>query len=123
MHTSSPASRESTIYSENPAFENEKLDLSRKKLEIEGLKSAIEKQKYFTRTKEKLLKVYHSIESNQVFGTPEVKEILNCTNTASKDIMKKLRDMGVVAEMKGRGKGKYRFVYERENANHDNLGD
>lgn len=62
-----------------------------------------------------MAKVYNPIETNQVFGAPEVKEILGCTITASKDIMKKLRAMGVVAEVKGRGKGKYRFLYESEN--------
>lgn len=102
------------IYAVNPAFQNEKAELSVKKLEIERLKSAIEKQKYFAHTKENLLKVYDSIETNQVFGAPEVKELLGCTTTASKDIMKKLRDMYVVVEVKGRGKGKYRFMYESE---------
>lgn len=28
--------------------------------------------------------------------------------------MKKMREMGVVAEVKGKGKGKYRFLYESE---------
>ena len=103
-----------TIYVENPTLQNEKPDLDIKKLEIERLKSAIAKQKYFTHTKENLLKVYDSIETNQVFGAPEVKELLGCTITASKDIMKKLRDINVVKQVKGRGKGKYRFVYESE---------
>lgn len=103
-----------TIYEKNPTLQNKKLELDVEKLEIEKLKAAIAKQKYFNRTKENLLKVYDSVETNQVFGAPEVKEILGCTITASKDIMKKLRDMGVVAEVKGRGKGKYRFVYESE---------
>lgn len=103
-----------TIYGQNSSLQNEKPELDNKKLEIEKLKATITKQKYFTRTKENLLKVYDSIETNQVFGVPEVKEILGCTITASKDIMKKLRDMGVVAEVKGRGKGKYRFLYEGE---------
>lgn len=103
-----------TIYGQNSSLQNEKPELDNKKLEIEKLKATITKQKYFTRTKENLLKVYDSIETNQVFGAPEVKEILGCTITASKDIMKKLRDMGVVAEVKGRGKGKYRFLYEGE---------
>lgn len=103
-----------TIYSENPALKSEKLDLKNEKLEIEALKSAMSKQKYFIHTKENLLMVYNSIENNQVFGAPEVKRILGCTITASKDIMKKLRDMGVVTEVKGRGKGKYRFLYKNE---------
>lgn len=104
-----------TIYGKNPTLQNKKPESDNKKLEIEKLKAAIAKQKYFTRTKENLLKVYDSIEANQVFGAPEVKEILGCTITASKDIMKKMRDMGVVTEVKGRGKGKYRFLYASEN--------
>ncbi|MCM1262022.1 MAG: putative DNA binding domain-containing protein [Butyrivibrio sp.] len=102
------------IYTKNPTIQNEKSEFGIKKLEIERLKSAIARQKYFTRTKENLLKVYNSIETNQVFGAPEVKELLGCTITASKDIMKKLRDMNVVVEVKGKGKGKYRFMYEGE---------
>lgn len=103
-----------TIYAKNPTLQDKKPELDIKKLKIENLKAAIAEQKYFTRTKENLLKVYDFVETNQVFGAPEVKEILGCTTTASKDIMKKLRDMCVVTEVKGRGKGKYRFVYESE---------
>ena len=103
-----------TIHGKNPTLQDEKPELDNRKLEIEKLKATITKQKYFTRTKENLLKVYDSIETDQVFGAPEVKKILGCTITASKDIMKKLRDMGVVEEVKGRGKGKYRFLYESE---------
>ena len=102
------------IYEKNPTLQGKKPELDIKKLEIENLKAAIAEQKYFTRTKENLLKVYDFVETNQVFGAPEVKEILGCTTTASKDIMNKLRDMCVVTEVKGRGKGKYRFVYESE---------
>lgn len=32
-----------------------------------------------------MAKVYNPIETNQVFGAPEVKEILGCTITASKN--------------------------------------
>ena len=102
------------IYEKNPTLQGKKPELDIKKLDIENLKAAIAEQKYFTRTKENLLKVYDLVETNQVFGAPQVKEILGCTTTASKDIMKKLRDMCVVTEVKGRGKGKYRFVYESD---------
>lgn len=29
-------------------------------------------------------------------------------------MVKKLKDMGIVAEVRGKGKGKYRFVYQSE---------
>lgn len=111
-------SKSPAIQSENPAIQirNEILenDLSVKKLEIGTFKAMIAAQKYFTHTKSNLLKIYDSIETNQVFGAPEVREILGCTVTVSKDMVKKLKDMGIVAEVKGKGKGKYRFVYQSE---------
>ncbi|MEY8480738.1 hypothetical protein AALD74_02650 [Lachnospiraceae bacterium 48-21] len=58
--------------------------------------------------------ITNAIDTNQVFGAPEVKTILGCTKTVSKDIMRNLRDMNIVVEVKGKGKGKYRFVYESE---------
>ena len=58
--------------------------------------------------------MYNEIDTNQIFGAPDVEKILGCSTTTSKDIMKKLRDMKVVVEVKGNGKGKYRFVYESE---------
>ncbi|MCM1136814.1 MAG: putative DNA binding domain-containing protein [Clostridium sp.] len=116
IHNENPAlqNKNPAIQSESPAIHNENPAFAMKKLEIEGLKSAIEKQKYFAHTEKNLLRVYEAIETNQVFGAPEVKKILDCTITVSKDIMKKLRDIGVVVEVKGKGKGKYRFVYENE---------
>ncbi|MCM1057973.1 MAG: putative DNA binding domain-containing protein [Firmicutes bacterium] len=103
-----------TLKSEKSDLDVKKSDLGIKKLEIEQLKLAMAKQKYFTHTRENLIKVYDAFGTDQVFGAPEIKEILGCTITASKDIMKKLRSMGVVAEVKGRGKGKYRFAYRTE---------
>ena len=44
----------------------------------------------------------------------EVEKVLGCSTTTSKELMKKLRDMQVVIEVKGMGKGKYRLVYESE---------
>ena len=91
----------------NPAIQDKKLDIG-------TIKELVAKQNYFIRTEQKLLEVYHSIDANQIFGAPEVKQILDCTSTVSKDIMKKLRDMDIVVEVKGMGKGKYRFVNKNE---------
>lgn len=103
-----------TIHFENPAIESEKTGLQNEKLTIEVLNQAILKQKYIERTKENISAVYNEIDTNQIFGAPDVERILGCSTTTSKDIMKKLRDMKVVVEVKGNGKGKYRFVYESE---------
>ena len=41
------------------------------------IKSAIEQQKYNEPSKANILKVYDEIEKNQIFGTKEIKEILD----------------------------------------------
>lgn len=102
------------IQDENPAIQGENPAIQDKKLDIGTIKELVAKQNYFIRTEQKLLEVYHSIDANQIFGAPEVKQILDCTSTISKDIMKKLRDMDIVVEVKGMGKGKYRFVNKNE---------
>ncbi len=100
------------IGTEKPAIQHKKPAFGNKKLAIEILNSAIEKQHYNEPTKTNIILVYNMIETNQIFGAPEVKDILKCSVSSSKDIMKKLRDMEVVVTVKG--KGKYRFAYDTE---------
>lgn len=102
------------IQDKNPTIRAEKPDFKVKKLAIEHFSQTASKQKYAKRTIEKLLILYNEIDTNQIFGAPEIERILDCSITTSKDLMKKLRNMNVVIEVKGRGKGKYRFVNEGE---------
>ena len=106
-----------TIDAEKLAIQDEKSAIGDKKLAIETLKSAIKKQNYNEPTIKNIITVYNSIETDQIFGAPEVKNILKCSISTSKEIMKKLRDMEVVRSIKGRGKGKYRFVNNEEIGN------
>ena len=53
-----------------------------------------------------ILKVYEEIETNQIFGAPEIERVLKCSTSTVKNVMKKLREMGVVEE----SKGKYTFI-------------
>ena len=57
-----------------------------------------------------ILKVYDEIEKNQIFGTKEIKEILDCSPSTARAVMTKLRDMKVVKAVNGKGKGKYVFI-------------
>lgn len=43
-----------------------------------------------------ILKVYKEIETNQIFGAPEIERILKCSTSTAKNVMKKLRKMRVV---------------------------
>mgnify|MGYP006893662786 FL=1 len=35
---------------------------------------------------------------------------MKCSTSTAKNVMKKLREIGVVEEIKGKGKGKYTFI-------------
>ena len=96
--------------SEKLAVENEKLAIESEKLSFQNIKLAIESQTYNEPTKKNILKVYEEIETNQIFGAPEIERVLKCSASTAKNVMKKLRDMGVVEEVKGKGKGKYTFI-------------
>ena len=77
---------------------------------IDNKKSAVEQQKYNEPSKANILKVYDEIEKNQIFGTKEIKEILDCSPSTARVVMTKLRDMKVVKAVNGKGKGKYVFI-------------
>ena len=97
------AVNKSLIDSQKPAIDDEKSAVDR-------IKSAIEQQKYNEPSKANILKVYDEIEKNQIFGTKEIKEILDCSPSTARAVMTKLRDMKVVKVVNGKGKGKYVFI-------------
>lgn len=98
--------------SEKLAIESEKLAIHGEKLSFQNIKLAIDCQVYNEPTKKNILKVYEKIETNQIFGAPEIESILKCSISTAKNVMKKLREMGVVEVVKGKGKGKYTFISE-----------
>ena len=84
------------------------------KIVDENAKSAIKEKNYKEPTQRNIVQVYDLIDGNQIFGTREIVEILNCSSSTAREIMSKLREIKVVREIKGKGKGKYRFAYENE---------
>ena len=106
--------RNPTIAEKNPAIEERNPSIQSEKLSIEKLKKGFLNKNYRENTKDKIIAVYNDIDTNQIFGAPEIERILDCSPTTAKEIMRKIRDMEVVVEVKGSGKGKYRFIYENE---------
>ncbi|MEG1470637.1 MAG: ATP-binding protein [Anaerovoracaceae bacterium] len=102
------------INNQNQAIDTKKTVFETEKLSIRELKQAITLNNYIKRTEQNIIVIYNEIETNQVFGAPEIRNILQCSTTVSKEFMKKLREMKVVVEVKGNGKGKYRFAYQGE---------
>ncbi len=94
--------KNSTIQVNNPTIEKEKLS-------IEMMQQALEQKSYNLPTQEKLMKIYSEIDAKQVFGAPEIQQIIGCATTTSRELMSKLRDMEVVEVVKGKGKGRYIF--------------
>lgn len=104
------AVNKSLIDSRKSAIGDEKSAIDDGKSAIDMIKSAIEQQKYNEPSKANILKVYDEIEKNQIFGTKEIKEILDCSPSTARAVMIKLRDMKVVKAVSGKGKGKYVFI-------------
>lgn len=97
----------SAIEGKKRAVETQKSAVEGKKLAIDKIKLAIKQQKYNEPTKENILKVYDEIEEKQIFGTKEIEEILDCSSSTARTVMMKLRELAIVKEIKGKGKGKY----------------
>lgn len=100
----------SAIEAQRSAIEAQRSAIQQQKLAIEVFKSAIQGKNYKEPTPANLMTVYMKIEVNQVFGANEVVEILGCSPSTAREVIKKLKDMKLIVEVKGQGKGKYRFV-------------
>ena len=61
------------------AVENENIAIESEKLSFQNIKLAIESKTYNEPTKN-ILKVYEEIETNQIFGAPEIERVLKCSN-------------------------------------------
>lgn len=103
-------SQKSAIGHEKSAIGHEKSAIGHEKSAIDIIKSAIAQQKYNEPSKANILKVYYVIEKNQIFGTREIAEILDCSPSTARAVMTKLRDMEVVKAVNGKEKGKYVFI-------------
>ncbi|MDD2973191.1 MAG: ATP-binding protein [Lachnospiraceae bacterium] len=106
---STNSSEKLSIESEKLTIEKEKLSIGFEKVAFRKIKLAIDKQSYNEPTKKNIIKICEQVEENQIFGAPEIASILECSASTAKNIMKKLKDMEVVEEVKGRGKGKFTF--------------
>ena len=103
-------SQKSAIGHKKSAIGHEKSAIGHETSAIDIIKSAIAQQKYNELSKANILKVYDVIEKNQIFGTREIAEILDCSPSTARAVMTKLRDMEVVKAVNGKGKGKYVFI-------------
>lgn len=84
------------------------------KIWIKTLEEILEKSSYKNTTKENIIKLYYEVETNQIIGNKEICEILKKSKSNSAEIIKKLKEIDVIVQVNGKGRGKYRFKYESE---------
>ena len=108
------ATEKSEIQEQNSEIEAEKSEIRLQKIQIVSLIEKMESRNYKVTTKEKLKTIYYVMEMNQVFSTKDIVKIFDCADSTASALMDRLRDMNVVVEVKGVGKGKVRFVLENE---------
>ena len=106
--------RISAIQGESSAIEGQTSAIQVQKLVIEAFSSAIQKMNYKEPTPTNLMRVYDAIDTSQVFGSSEIVEILDCSSSTAREVIKKLKDMQTVVVVKGQGKGKVRFLNQNE---------
>ena len=121
LETAWTTSKKSSIEIEEPDSGNEKLAIGNEKPSFERQKLAIERiyelckgRNYSRPTMDSILKVYENTEVDGIVSAPDVQRITQCSVSTSKNIMNKLKDIGVLVVVNGHGKGKYRFKYNTE---------
>lgn len=84
------------------------------KLTIESFTQMYSDKRYNEPTIMYLRNLYDQIELNQVFGSSYIMKILDCSERTARNLLTKLKDMGAVVPVTGKGKGLYRFKYTVE---------
>ena len=69
---------------------------------------------YNEMTRQNLSEIYKKIELNQIINSSYVAKIMECSERTARNLMNKLKDMGVLVPIAGKGKGMYRFRYKNE---------
>ena len=64
-----------------------------------------------TKTKENIRKLYSSFGEETIFGRADVISVLDITERPASTILKRMLDLGLTEQVKGLGKGKYRFTF------------
>lgn len=62
-------------------------------------------------TKTKMKMLYSNIGENVIFSRPEVMEIVGITASPASELIRKMKQYGLIEKVQGRGKGKYRFIH------------
>lgn len=90
----------------NEAIENENQTIGDKNMAI---KNRIAEIKLNIQTKTHIEKLYNTIGVKMIFGRSDVSKICGISYSAAGSLIAKMREHNLIDEVKGHGKGKYRF--------------
>ena len=102
------------IDTEDVAIDTEDVAIGNQKVTLKNLKLRLDEQNYLEATKQNILSIYDEMETNQIFGTKEISDILHFSSSGARRVLNKIIDTGVVTSVKGKGKGRYRFLNNEE---------
>ena len=92
---------------EEVAIASEKVTIESKNVTIEEAINRLEVNK---NTKAKALRLFQEFGYEGVFGRKDIASLTGDSQTAAGGLIKKIKEAGMIAEAKGYGKGKYRFI-------------
>ncbi|MBP5440126.1 MAG: putative DNA binding domain-containing protein [Fibrobacter sp.] len=93
----------------NLGIDPKNLGIDFKNLGIERIKAEISSANLNATTRTKLLKIAERIDFNQVFGAKDLINELKCSPPTATELIKKLKSLNLIVQIKGVGKGKYVF--------------
>ena len=106
-------SKSTAIGDKNQAIEDENQAIEDKNQAIEGEKLAIEDRmagiKFNMQTKNNITKLYYAFGTENIFGRKDVSDACSVSYSAAGSLISKMKEHALIEEVRGHGKGKYRF--------------
>ncbi len=65
-------------------------------------------------TKSKVLILFHAVGFERVFGRTDMSQIIGITVSPAGELIKKLKAAELIDNVRGHGKGKYKFIEPQE---------
>lgn len=84
------------------------------KLYKSTLENLLESQSFSENVRKDIMKIYENVETNQVVVNRELHDILKKSESTVIKLKKIMKELDILVEVRGKGRGKYRFKNESE---------
>ena len=103
-------SQKVAIDPKNPAIDPKNPAIESPNQSIENAINSLEANK---NTKSKVLILFNEFKYEGVFGRNDIAKLISISYSSAGDLISKLKDSGLIIEVKGQGKGKYCFAKKK----------